>query len=82
MVPTVEFPLTTPLMDHVTEAFVAPVTVAANCCAPPARTLEVVGAMVTCTTGTGLCLRSAVLVPLVVPQPATQTAAKKEKTLM
>jgi hypothetical protein len=42
-VPTVEFPPRFPLTIHETEAFVAPVTVALNCCEFPAVTTAVGG---------------------------------------
>ena len=41
--PTVEFPPRVPLTIQETEAFVAPVTVALNCCEFPAVTTAVVG---------------------------------------
>lgn len=79
IVPAVEFPPARPFTDQVTEVLLVPVTDAVNGCPAPARTLALVGAIDTATPGAGFFLRSAVLVPLVLAQPATQTVAIRQR---
>ncbi len=49
MVPTVELPPTVLFTDQVTEVFVAPVTVAMNCCVWLTWALAAAGEIETCT---------------------------------
>jgi len=79
IVPAVEFPPATPFTDQVTEVLLVPVTDAVNGCPAPARTLALVVAIDMATPGAGFFLRSAVLDPLVLAQPATQIVVIRQR---
>jgi hypothetical protein len=75
MVPSVEFPPTTPFTDQITVELLVPLTVILNCCAPRVRTLALPGVILSCTVV--LLVLWALLVPPLAAQPTLQTAATR-----
>lgn len=75
MVPIVEFPPATPFTDQIAVELLVPLAVTLNCCAPAARTLALLGAILSCTVVGILPVLSAVLAPLLLAQATIQAAA-------